>query len=70
MVTTHEKRQNNSSVCQNSGSDEQALGALIRMVFAMVGAMRSIVTGVFTRSAFMPAPKMMIGNYTKEARER
>ena len=70
MVTTHEKKQNNSSVCQNNGSDEQALGALIRMVFAMVGAMRSMVTGVFTRSAFMPAPNMIIGNCTKEARER
>lgn len=42
--------------CQNKGSDEQALGALIRMVFAIVGAMRSMVTGVFTRSAFVPAP--------------
>ena len=56
FVTHQRKGQNNSSVCQNNGSDEQAFGALIRMVFAMVGAMRSIVTGVFTRSAFIPAP--------------
>jgi hypothetical protein len=45
-----------SSAYQNNGSEEQAFGALIRMVFAMVGAMRSMVTGVFIRSAFVPAP--------------
>jgi len=56
-IRNHQRKsQNNSSVCQNNGSDEQALGALMRMVFAMVGAMRSMVTGVFTRSAFVPAP--------------
>ena len=56
-ICNHQRKcQNNSSVGQNNGSDEQALGARIRMVFAMVGAMRSMVTGVFTRSAFVPAP--------------
>ena len=44
--------------CQSycSGADEQAFGALIRMAFATVGAILSIVAGVVMRDAFMPAP--------------
>ena len=39
-----------------SGATEHAFGALMRMAFAMVGAMRSTVAGVDTCSAFIPAP--------------
>ena len=53
---------------QNKGSAVQAFGALMRMFRAMVGAIRSTVTGSVMRSARVPAPKMMMGNGTKLAR--
>ena len=39
----------------------------MRMHRAMVGAIRSVVTGVMTRSALMPAPAMAMGNCVKDA---
>ena len=50
------KRMTNVWLRQNNGSDEQALGARMRMAFDMVGAIRSMVTWVGIRSAFVPAP--------------
>ena len=41
---------------QNNGSELQAFGARMRMALAMVGAIRSVVTGVFTFSAWTPWP--------------
>lgn len=55
-------------VCQNRGSDEQALGARMRIALAIVGAIRSVVTGVLMRSAFIPAPYIIIGNCVNAAR--
>ena len=46
---------------QNKGMFSHAFGALIWMLFAMVGAILSTVTGVVIRSAFMPIPYIMIG---------
>ena len=40
----------------------QALGALILMAFEIVGAMLTADTEVLMRSAFVPAPQMMMGN--------
>ena len=53
--------------CQNRGSEEHALGALMRMLRASVGAILSIVTGSIMRSAWLPAPKNMMGNCMNEA---
>ena len=41
---------------QNNGAAVQALGALMRIDLAIVGAILSVVTGCCTRAAGMPAP--------------
>lgn len=47
---------------QNNGLEKQALGALMRMQRAIVGAIWSIVTGVRIRSGEVPAPQKIMGN--------
>ena len=46
-----------------------ALGALMRIALAIVGAILSVVTGVSTLWAFVAAPRKMIGNCMYEALE-
>ena len=69
FVTAKEKARTIVLKGQNNGSDEQALGALMRIDLAIVGAILSMVTGVFICSALVPAPKIMMGNCVNEARE-
>ena len=55
-VTGTENTQNIVLQLQNNGSAVHALGALMRMDLATVGAILSVVTGVFTRAEGISAP--------------